>query len=128
MAWSPFELILKFKAMKDKRKEVRKNFLVNRDETGRLIVHMMDGTGQSYMVEFIEPKGGVRTDWGSYNPSTGKIENKKGAGKYKGGIQADESLLTPENGFPDAKIIPGASYMHSVMEKHEKWKRENGFS
>lgn len=63
--------------MKDKRQEVRKKFLVDRDETGRLIVHMNDGTGKSYMVEFIEPKGGVRTDWGSYNPSTGNIENKK---------------------------------------------------
>jgi len=49
--------------MKDKREEVRKNFLVNRDETGNLIVHMNDGTEQSYMVEFIEPKGGVRTDY-----------------------------------------------------------------
>ena len=59
---------LKTKVMKDKRQEVRKIFLVNRDETGNLIVHMNDGTGQSYMVEFIEPKGGVRTDWGFIQP------------------------------------------------------------
>ena len=111
-----------------KREEVRKIFLKDRDDTGRLIVYMNDGTGQSYMVEFIEPKGGVRTDWGSYNPSTGNVENKKGAGKFRGGISENESLLTPENGFTDSKIIPGASYMYSVMQKHEKWKRENGFS
>jgi hypothetical protein len=111
-----------------KREDVRKVFLQNRDETGRLIVYMNDGTGQSYMVEFIEPKGGVRTNWGSYNPSTGNIENKKGAGKFKGGIQAEESLLTPENGFPDAEILPGASYMHSVMKKHEAWKQKNGYA
>jgi hypothetical protein len=59
-------------------------FLQNRDETGRLIVRMLDGTNKNYYVEFIEPKGGIRTDWGSYNPSTGNIENKKGAGKYNG--------------------------------------------
>ena len=105
----------------------RKEFLTNRDETGRLIVEMNDGTGQSYVVEFIEPKGGVRTNWGSYNPSSGNIENKKGAGKFTGGIQESESLLTTENGYPDAKVMDGASYMWSVTLKHEKWKKENGF-
>ena len=113
--------------MNEKKKEIRKNFLVNRDETGNLIVNMNDGSGQSYMVEFIEPKGGVRTDWGSYNPSTGNIENKKGAGKYTGGIKAEDSVLTEENGFPDAKIIPGASFMWSVEKKHEEWKEKTGF-
>ncbi len=113
--------------MEDKRQEVRRNFLVNRDETGNLIVQMLDGSGQSYMVEFIEPKGGIRTDWGSYNPSTGNIENKKGAGKYTGGIREEDSVLTPENGFPDAKIYPGASYEWTVMQKHEEWKRKNNF-
>ena len=114
--------------MKDKRQEVRENFLINRDETGNLIVYMNDGTGKSYMVEFIEPKGGVRTDWGSYNPSTGDIENKKGAGKFTGGIREEESVLTPENGFPDSEIIPGASFMYSIEKKHEQWKKDNGFS
>ena len=128
MAWPPFELILKLKAMKDKRQEVRKKFLVDRDDTGRLIVYMNDGTGQSYMVEFIEPKGGVRTNWGSYDPSTGNIENKKGAGKFRGGISEGESLLTPESGFPYSEIIPGASYMYSVEKKHEQWKKDNGIA
>ena len=104
----------------------RKEFLTNRDETGRLIVDMLDGTGQSYFVEFIQPKG-YRTYWGSYNPSTGNIENKKGAGKYTGGILEKDSLLTAENGHPDAKVINGGSYMWSVMQKHGKWKNENGY-
>lgn len=110
-----------------KKEEVRKIFLKDRDETGRLIVKMLDGSGQVYLVEFIEPKGGVRTDWGSYNPSTGNIENKKGAGKFKGAIKAEESLLTAENGFSDAKIYPGASYEWNVLQKHEEWKRKNNF-
>ena len=104
----------------------RKEFLTNRDETGRLIVTMNDGTGQSYFVEFIQPKG-YRTSWGSYNPSTGNVENKKGAGKYTGGILKEDSLLTAENGYPDAKVIDGGSYMWSVTQKHEKWKKENGY-
>lgn len=106
-------------------------FLKNRDETGRLIVRMLDGTNKQYYVEFIEPKGGVRTDWGSYNPSTGEIENKKGAGKYNGGIPASESLITIENGFSKEdveKIYEGASFAHSIEQKHNKWKKENGYA
>ena len=108
-------------------REFRKLFLENRDETGRLLVPMNDGTGQVYCVEFIEPRGGVRTNWGSYNPSTGNIENKKGAGKFTGGIQAEDSLLTPENGYPDSKVLPGGSYMWSVTQKHNKWRKDNGY-
>ena len=114
--------------MNDKNKEVRKNFLVNRDETGKLVVNMYDGSNQKYYVEFIEPKGGVRTNWGSYNPSTGNIENKKGTGKYTGGIKAEDSVITEENGFIDPKIVPGGSYMWSVIQKHEAWKERTGFN
>lgn len=109
------------------RKISNKEFLTNRDETGRLIVKMLDGTNKQYYVEFIEPKGGIRTDWGSYNPSTGNIENKKGAGKYNGGIQAEDSLITKENGFDDIMEGPGASYEWTIKKMHEKWKLENGF-
>lgn len=71
---------------------------------------------------------GLELIGGSYNPSTGNIENKKGAGKFTGGIREEDSVLTPENGFPDAKIIPGASFMYSIEQKHEQWKKDNGFS
>lgn len=106
-------------------------FLKNRDETGRMIIRMLDGTNKQYYVEFVEPKGGVRTDWGSYNPSTGEIENKKGAGKYNGGIPASDSLITIENGFSkeDAETIyEGASFAHSIEMKHNQWKKENGYA
>jgi hypothetical protein len=103
----------------------RKEFLTNRDETGRLIVDMLDGTGQSYMVEFIEPRG-HRTYWGDIDPATKKTTGTYGA-KYTGGIKEEDSLLTPANGYHDAEIIPGASYMGSVIKKHEKWKLENGY-
>ena len=105
-------------------------FLHNRDETGRLIVRMLDGTNKNYFVEFIEPKGGIRTDWGSYNPSTGNIENKKGAGKYNGGIPAEDSLITVENGFSEEDsntIHDGASFDWTITKAHNKWKKENGY-
>ena len=108
-----------------------KEFLANRDETGRLIVLMNDGTNKKYFVEFIEPKGGIRTDWGSYNPSTGNIENKKGAGKYSGGVPAEDSLITIENGFSEENantIHEGASFMSTITEMHAKWKKENGYA
>ena len=106
-------------------------FLKNRDETGRLIVHMLDGTNKNYYVEFVEPKGGIRTDWGSYNPSTGNIENKKGAGKFTGGILENESLITVENGFTKENsetIHKGASFMSTIDVLHAKWKKENGIT
>ncbi len=105
-------------------------FLQNRDETGRLIVRMLDGTNKNYYVEFVEPKGGIRTNWGSYNPSTGNIENKKGAGKYNGGVSIEESLITVENGFSKEnaeKIYEGASFMSTIDVLHNKWKKENGY-
>jgi hypothetical protein len=108
-----------------------KEFLVNRDETGRLIVKMLDGTNKQYFVEFIEPKGGIRTDWGSYDPSTGNIENKKGAGKFNGGIPSNESLITVKNGFSHENantIHKGASFESTIMEMHTKWKKENGYN
>lgn len=107
-----------------------KEFLTNRDETGRLIVKMLDGTNKQYFVEFIEPKGGIRTDWGSYNPSTGNIENKKGAGKYNGGVSAEDSLITIENGFSEENantIHEGASFESTISKMHNKWKKENGY-
>lgn len=104
-------------------KDVRKNFLVNRDETGRE-VHTFIETGKQYYVEYIEPKGGIRTDWGSYNPSTGNIENKKGAGKYNGGVEEKDSLITVENGFTEIVEGEGASVGWIINEMHERWKRE----
>ena len=70
--------------------------MTNRDETGRFIVKSFR-TGKTY---YVEPIGNTRpADWGSYNPSTGNIEHKKGYDKYSGAISENESLITKENGF-----------------------------
>jgi len=76
--------------------ELKKRFLFNRDETGRFIVKSFT-TGKEY---YVEPIGDGRVgEWGSYNPGTGNIEHKKGAGKYTGSVKPEESLITEENGF-----------------------------
>lgn len=52
------------------KKISRYEFLENRDETGKLIVDMLDGTGQSYFVEFISPRNQDKTGWGDVNPAS----------------------------------------------------------
>ena len=76
--------------------DFNKRFLESRDDSGRFIVESYR-TGKKYYVEPIGPDRAA--DWGSYNPSTGKIENKKGFDKHRGAIDEKDSLITKENGF-----------------------------
>jgi hypothetical protein len=79
----------------------KKRFLTNRDETGRFTV-TSNRTGKTYFVEPID-ENGRPADWGSYNPSTGNIENKKGHGKFTGSVSEKESMIIKENGFEDIR-------------------------
>lgn len=94
------------------RQDVRQKFLTNTDETGRFIIYS-SRTGKTYAVE---PIVGAHTpEWGSIDPATGKLMHKKGDGKYKGGIRADESLITEENGFKNIQTLDvGTSPFHAV--------------
>lgn len=95
------------------RNDVIKNFLVNSEETGRHIVVSMR-TGRKY---FIEPIGdGRMADWGSYNPSTGDIENKKGAGKYTGSVTSENSVIIEKNGLSNIHFVEKGS-PYSVIDK-----------
>jgi hypothetical protein len=96
--------------------EVLNNFLKDRDDTGREIV-ISFRTGRKYYIETIG--NGRMADWGSYNPSTGNIENKKGAGKFSGSITEEESLITKENGFEDIHYVKGGS-PYSLIEEIDK--------
>lgn len=95
-------------------KDFRKKFLVDRDETGRFIVESYR-TGKTYFVEVIGPDR--MADWGSVNPATGVMENKKGAGKYTGGISEEESLLTVENGFKEVRYSGVGASPFSVIDE-----------
>jgi len=99
-------------------KEVIKNFLVDSDETGKHIVTSYR-TGKKY---YVEPIGNGRmADWGSYNPSTGKIENKKGSGKYTGSVIPEESVITEENGFTNIKMVDCGSPYSIIDELDSKY-------
>jgi len=88
--------------------------MTQRDETGRFIVKSLK-TGKSY---YVEPIGSKRSaDWGSYNPSTGNIEHKKGYDKFSGAISEDESLITKDNGFNDITYTGIGVSPFSVIDK-----------
>lgn len=57
----------------------------------------------------VEPIGAQRpADWGSVNPITGKLENKKGFAKHIGAIDASESIINEENGFINIEYVSGS--------------------
>lgn len=95
--------------------EFRQRFLTDRDESGRFVVTSYR-TGKSYFVEPIDEFGRA-ADWGSYNPGTGKIENKKGFDKYTGSIPERESLITKENGFENIRYSGIGSSPFSTIDK-----------
>lgn len=79
-----------------------KQFLTHTDDTGRFIVSSQR-TGKRY---FVEPIITAHTPkWGSLDPATGEFTHKKGDGKYRGGISANESLITSENGFKNITLL-----------------------
>jgi len=93
------------------RQDVRQKFLMNTDETGRFIIHSAR-TGKTYAVE---PMGNVKTEWGSIDPATGNLMNKKGHDKYRGSIDPKDSLITEENGFKNIQILDiGTSPFHAI--------------
>jgi hypothetical protein len=95
-----------------------KDFLVDSDDTGRHIVTSYR-TGKKY---YIEPIGtGRMADWGSENPATGQIENKKGAGKYAGSVLPSESVITEENGFKNIHTVESGSPYDVISEMDSKY-------
>lgn len=98
--------------------DIIKNFLVNSDETGRHIVTSYR-TGKKY---YVEPIGdGRMADWGSYNPATGNVENKKGAGKFTGSVTFKESVITEDNGFKNILFVENGSPYSAIEELDSKY-------
>ena len=99
---------------------LKKNFLFNRDETGRFIVKSAK-TGKVYFVEPID--GDERTLWGDYNPATKKFEGSYG-NKYKGSICPEESMITEENGFEKIHTLKAGEspldYINRIDDEYYK--------
>lgn len=78
----------------------------------------MSDTGRFWVVKngrkfLVEPIGPERpADWGSVDPATGQLMNKKGHGKHVGAIDKSESWITPENGFINIVEINGSPLSH----------------
>lgn len=103
---------------------VRKNFLVNRDDTGKEIVFFPE-TGKKYYVEYIEPRN-FRTSWGDIDPATKTLQTGSYGEKYSGAIKAEDSVITKENGFE--RIVEGEGSPYDTINRmHEEWKKENGY-
>ena len=102
----------------------RKEFLVNRDETGREVVFFPE-TGKEYFVEYIQPRG-HKSDWGDIDPATKKVTGSYGK-KSTGTIKETESMIIIENGFEDIREGMGSPYS-TIEQMHNKWKEENGYN
>lgn len=92
---------------------LRNKFLSDTDQSGRFIVESK-ATGKKY---YVEPIGDPHTTWGDMDPATKKLTGTYGK-KYKGSIEPDESMITPENGFENIVTLkPGQSplaYINSI--------------
>lgn len=97
----------------------RTEFLTNTDETGRFIV-TSGRTGKTYFVEPI--KGANTPKWGSIDPATGDLMNKKGHDKYTGAVSEKESLITENNGFKNITVLEnGVSPMSAIEALDSKY-------
>jgi hypothetical protein len=105
------------------KEDVRKNFLVDRDETGREVVFFPE-TGKKYYVEYIAPRS-WRSTWGDIDPASKSLQGSYGK-KYAGAILAEESVITKDNGFDEIVEGEGSPY-DNINRMHEKWKKENGY-
>ena len=104
-----------------KKKDFIKNFLLNRDETGRFIVRSSK-TGKTYFVEPID--GDERTVWCDYNPATKTFETGN-YGKYKGSVRPSESMITEENGFEKIHSLgPGESPLDYIERIDDEYYRK----
>jgi len=108
----------------NERKISNSEFLKNRDETGKEIFVFLD-TGKQYFVEYIKPRGHNVT-WGDIDVATKKLTGSYG-GRNNGAIEADESVITKENGFDNIVEGQGASVEWTIQKMHNKWKLENGY-
>lgn len=93
--------------------EVATKFFENTDHTGRQVI-TSQRTGKTYAIEPVELTR-VDTAWGSIDPATGKLMNKKGHDKYRGAIDKEDSLITEENGFKNIVMLDaGTSPYHAI--------------
>lgn len=96
-----------------------RDFLVNSDETGRFIV-VSKRTGKRY---FVEAVGTYGEEWGSVDPASGKLMNKKGWKKHTGSIDACDSMIEEDKGFDKIHSLkPGESPLLYIEKLDSQYK------
>lgn len=108
--------------MKNLKPEILQN-LRPTSETGRYFVHSSI-LGKTFCIEPLgDHPDNKRSEWGDYNPASGKIEGTYGD-KHKGSIKMKDSIITKENGFENPTILGvGESpegYISLLEEAHLK--------
>lgn len=101
-----------------------REFLTNRDETGREIVFFPE-TGKRYFVEYIEPRVMNDVNWGDVDPATKKLTGSYG-NKTRGAIKENDSMITKENGFDEIIEGKGSPYW-KIQRMHNEYKKQIGY-
>lgn len=73
---------------------------------------------------FVEPIGYTHTEFGDINPATKKLEGSYG-NKYRGSIDEEESMITPQNGFEKIHLVEGSPFS-KINEIDKQYQREMG--
>lgn len=83
----------------------------NPTEDTKISIMSNDNSGRYYVIDeesgrkfLVEPIGNPHIKWGDINPATKKVEGDYGS-KFRGSIDAADSVITEENGFKN--IIVG---------------------
>ena len=92
--------------------DFNKRFFEDTDDTGRHMV-ISFRTKRRYYVEAI---GGKNVKWGDLNPATKKLEGDYGK-KYRGSIDARDSMITNENGFDTIHELPAGTSPAAYIER-----------
>ena len=81
-------------------------------------------TGKTYAVEPIYKLG---RKWGSIDPATGKLRNKKGAGKHVGAVKEEDSLLFEGDLFEKVETLGvGVSPLHAIQVRDAQYPDKSG--
>ena len=73
-------------------------------------------TGKTYVVEPIKPNATYKgKGWGDQDPASGKVTGNYG-NKHNGAITADQSVITPENGFKNIQLIKRGSPYWAIQK------------
>lgn len=78
--------------------------------------------GRTFYYEIIEdhPDNLDRAQWGDVNPATKKLETGDYGKKNPAGVNMNESIITPENGFKEITYLKPGESPNGYIERLER--------